>query len=218
MQQLAEQGESFPVRNHFLAGDDPGSLVNVAGAAILSTSKNPAAAQAFVDFLLTEESQTYFATETHEYPLIAGVAANPALPTLDEIESPGHRPVGPGRPRGDPRAPAGGRHPLGTHRRAPERDRPLRRGLRSARSPGRSVRASRTRDVGRRGHSRWAGWRSRSWPSCRSSTSSSAPWGRRTPPLTSWSGRGPWPSSAGPWCWRRRWGSARSPSASRWRG
>ena len=88
MQQLAEQGESFPVRNHFLAGDDPGSLVNVAGAGILSTAKNPAAAQAFVDFLLSEESQTYFATETHEYPLIAGVAANPALPTLAEIESP----------------------------------------------------------------------------------------------------------------------------------
>ncbi len=88
MQQLAEQGESFPVRNHFLAGADPGSLVNVAGAGILSTSKNPAAAQAFVDFLLSEESQTYFATETHEYPLIAGVAANPALPTLAEIESP----------------------------------------------------------------------------------------------------------------------------------
>lgn len=88
MQQLAEQGESFPVRNHFLAGDDPGSLVNVAGAGILSTARNPAAAQAFVDFLLSEESQTYFATETHEYPLIAGVAANPALPTLAEIESP----------------------------------------------------------------------------------------------------------------------------------
>jgi iron(III) transport system substrate-binding protein len=88
MQQLAEQGEDFPVRNHFLAGDDPGSLINVAGAGILSTAPNPAAAQAFVDFLLSTESQTYFATETNEYPLIDGVAANPALPTLDEIASP----------------------------------------------------------------------------------------------------------------------------------
>jgi iron(III) transport system substrate-binding protein len=88
MRQLAEQGEAFPVRNHFLAGDDPGSLINVAGAAILSTAKNPDAARAFIDFLLTPESQTYFATETHEYPLIDGVAADGALPPLSEVASP----------------------------------------------------------------------------------------------------------------------------------
>jgi iron(III) transport system substrate-binding protein len=88
MRQLAEQGDTFPVRNHFLSGGDPGSLVNVAGAGILSSAPNPAAAQAFVDFLLTPESQTYFATETHEYPLIEGVAANPALPALTDIQSP----------------------------------------------------------------------------------------------------------------------------------
>ena len=176
MQQLAEQGESFPVRNHFLAGDDPGSLVNVAGAGILSTAKNPAAAQAFVDFLLSEESQTYFATETHEYPLIAGVAANPALPTLAEIESPGHRPVGPGRPRRDPQAPAGGRHPLGTYWWATDRDRSL-----PPADPAPPVHPGGA--FARRGHDAtgavaarcWAGWPSRSWPCCRSSTSSSAP-------------------------------------------
>ena len=88
MRQLAEQGESFPVRNHFLPGGDPGSLVNVAGAGILSTAPNPAAAQAFVEFLLSPESQAYFATETHEYPLIDGVAADPALPPLTDIQSP----------------------------------------------------------------------------------------------------------------------------------
>ncbi len=88
MRQLAEQGDTFPVRNHFLAGDDPGSLINVAGAGILSSAKNPTAAQAFIDFILDPESQGYFATETHEYPLIDGVAANEALPPLDEIESP----------------------------------------------------------------------------------------------------------------------------------
>ena len=76
------------MRNHFLPGGDPGSLVNVAGAGILSSAPNPEAAQAFVDFLLSEESQTYFATETYEYPLIQGVGADPALPALDAIESP----------------------------------------------------------------------------------------------------------------------------------
>lgn len=88
LRQLAEQGESYPVRNHFLAGDDPGSLINVAGVAVLRTAPNPAAAQAFVDFLLTPESQAYFATETHEYPLIDGVEASPELPPLAEIDSP----------------------------------------------------------------------------------------------------------------------------------
>lgn len=88
MRQLAEQGDDFPVRNHFLAGDDPGSLVNVAGVGILATAKNPVAAQAFVDFLLSSESQNYFASETNEYPLIEGVEANDALPPLVNIQSP----------------------------------------------------------------------------------------------------------------------------------
>jgi iron(III) transport system substrate-binding protein len=85
---LAEQGDSFPVRNHFIGGEDPGALVNVASAGVLSTAKNPAGAQAFVEYLLTQESQEYFANETHEYPLIDGVEANPELPALDEVSSP----------------------------------------------------------------------------------------------------------------------------------
>jgi iron(III) transport system substrate-binding protein len=88
MRQLAEQGDDYPVRNHFFAGGDPGSLVNVAGVGILPTAKNPVAAQAFVDFLLTTESQEFFATQTHEYPLVDGVPAEEALPPLTEIESP----------------------------------------------------------------------------------------------------------------------------------
>ncbi len=88
MRQLIEQGGSFPVRNHFLPGGDVGSLVNVAGVGILSTSRNQAAAQAFVDFLLNQQSQTYFATETSEYPLVNGLSADPKLPPLAEIQSP----------------------------------------------------------------------------------------------------------------------------------
>ncbi len=87
MNALTEQPD-LPVANQFLTGDDPGALVNVAGAGILTTAPNPDAAQAFVDFLLTPESQTYFAEQTHEYPLIDGVEANPQLPPLAEIESP----------------------------------------------------------------------------------------------------------------------------------
>lgn len=88
MGQLAEQGADFPVRNYFLPNGDVGALVNVAGAGILTTSRNPAAAQAFVDFLLTEDSQRYFAEETFEYPLVTGIPADPRLVPLAEIESP----------------------------------------------------------------------------------------------------------------------------------
>jgi iron(III) transport system substrate-binding protein len=87
MRQLIEQPD-FPVANHFMAAGDPGALVNVAGAGILTTSKNPAAAQAFIDFLLSKEGQEYFASETSEYPLIQGVAADAERPTLGEIGSP----------------------------------------------------------------------------------------------------------------------------------
>jgi iron(III) transport system substrate-binding protein len=83
---LAE-GE-IPVANHFFPGGDPGALINVAGVGILTTAKNPAAAQAFVDFLLDAESQTYFSEETYEYPLAGGIAADERLTPLDEIESP----------------------------------------------------------------------------------------------------------------------------------
>jgi iron(III) transport system substrate-binding protein len=88
MGQLAEQGEDFPVRNHFLPNGDVGALVNVAGAGILTTSGNAAAAQAFVDYLLTDESQAYFAEETYEYPLVSGIEADPRLVPLSDIAAP----------------------------------------------------------------------------------------------------------------------------------
>jgi iron(III) transport system substrate-binding protein len=78
----------LPVANHFFPGGDPGALINVAGAAILTTAKNPTAAQAFVDFLLADESQAYFAEETFEYPLVAGVPADDRLTPLDDIAAP----------------------------------------------------------------------------------------------------------------------------------
>jgi iron(III) transport system substrate-binding protein len=83
-----DDGTAANVENHFFPGGDPGALVNVAGAGILTTSENPQAALAFVEFLLAEESQRYFAEETHEYPLIEGVPADEGLTPLDEIDAP----------------------------------------------------------------------------------------------------------------------------------
>jgi len=88
LRQAAEQGPRFPVENHFFTGGDPGGLVNVAGAGVLTTSANPTAALALIEFLLSDDAQAYFADETYEYPLVAGVEADDRLEPLDEIESP----------------------------------------------------------------------------------------------------------------------------------
>jgi len=86
-QRLAEDPETTAA-NYFVTDGDPGALVNVAGAGILGTAPNAEGATALVDYLLGEEAQAYFATETFEYPLIEGVTADPALPELSEIATP----------------------------------------------------------------------------------------------------------------------------------
>lgn len=85
---LEEQGQDYPARNYYLKNGDPGALINVAGAGILNTSDSPEEAQRLLEFLLSEEAQRYFADETYEYPLAAGVEAQDELVPLEEIESP----------------------------------------------------------------------------------------------------------------------------------
>jgi iron(III) transport system substrate-binding protein len=87
MQRLAEDPD-VPAANDFLTDGDPGALVNVAGVGVLGTSDDAQAAMRLVDFLLSEEAQTYFAEETKEYPLVEGVEPDPALPALSEIGTP----------------------------------------------------------------------------------------------------------------------------------
>ena len=81
---LAEAPD-FAARNHHPSAGDAGSMINVAGVGILDTAKDRAAAEAFVAFLLSDEAQAYFAEETNEYPLVAGVAttAEGLLPLAD---------------------------------------------------------------------------------------------------------------------------------------
>ena len=80
--------DALKVRNHFFSGGDPGALVNVAGVGVL-TGKSDARSAAFVDYLLGQEAQTFFAEETFEYPLVEGVAtAAEGVPTLDSIQNP----------------------------------------------------------------------------------------------------------------------------------
>ncbi|MBA3556905.1 MAG: extracellular solute-binding protein, partial [Gemmatimonadales bacterium] len=83
-----ESGGDVPAANYYFQNGDPGSLVNVAGIGILNTADNTPEAQEFLEFMLSEEAQTYFADETFEYPLIEGVPINEELVPLSEIETP----------------------------------------------------------------------------------------------------------------------------------
>jgi iron(III) transport system substrate-binding protein len=85
---LRAEGSGQNAENWFIPAGDVGSLVMPAGAAILANSSNPEGAQQFVEFLLADEAQTYFATETFEYPLVDGVAPPEGAPALAEINSP----------------------------------------------------------------------------------------------------------------------------------
>ncbi len=82
-----EVGETLAA-NHFMTGGGAGSLVMPAGTGILESSDNPDAAETFIEFLLGEEAQRFFADQTFEYPLASGVAANDALPPLADLAPP----------------------------------------------------------------------------------------------------------------------------------
>jgi iron(III) transport system substrate-binding protein len=85
---LEEEGEDFPARNYYPKNGDPGALVNVAGIGILNSTQNSAEAEEFLNFMLSEEAQWYFADKTFEYPLIPGVPIHEDLVPLSEIETP----------------------------------------------------------------------------------------------------------------------------------
>jgi iron(III) transport system substrate-binding protein len=74
-------------RLHFFDEGDLGSMLLVTAAAVLDTAGDPELANRLITFLLGEEAQTYFAEETLEYPLAAGVEPVEGLFPLDEIVS-----------------------------------------------------------------------------------------------------------------------------------
>ncbi len=85
---LAEQGESYPARNYHPRAGGPGSLIMVAGAGILSSSKHKDLAERFVEFMLSPVAQQYFASQTFEYPLVEGVVTHRELVPLDQLQHP----------------------------------------------------------------------------------------------------------------------------------
>ncbi|PDW03839.1 iron ABC transporter substrate-binding protein [Candidatus Viridilinea mediisalina] len=84
---LREQGEGFKARNHFLSGGGPGSLILIAGAGRLASGPNEANALRFMQFLLSDPAQQYFASRTSEYPLVEDIVTPAGLPPLEELET-----------------------------------------------------------------------------------------------------------------------------------
>ncbi len=84
---LAEDSE-ITATLHFFPGGDVGSLINVAGAAVLRTSDQQELALQLIDYLLSDTAQEYFAEHTFEYPLVDTVEPTVDLPALADIEAP----------------------------------------------------------------------------------------------------------------------------------
>jgi len=67
---------------HYYSPGDPGALVDVSGAAVLKSSRNPALAQQFLAYLVSRPAQELIArSQSFEYPLGSGVTtAQPLRP------------------------------------------------------------------------------------------------------------------------------------------
>lgn len=85
---LKEANPNLAAENYYLNNDDPGSLVMVSGVGILQETDNLPAAQAFVDYLLSESAQRYFVDETTEYALIGGIETPEGLTPLEDLVGP----------------------------------------------------------------------------------------------------------------------------------
>ena len=83
--ELRRERPDLPVENHYLRRGDPGSLVNVSGIGLLSERPE---ARRLAEFLLGVEGQRFFATDTFEYPLVAGVRPDADLRPLRSIQGP----------------------------------------------------------------------------------------------------------------------------------
>ena len=88
LRELAAEQGVVTAQNHFFGQSDAGSLVMPSGISMLATAQNPAGAIELITFLLSAESQAYFAETNFEYPVLAGAPAPEGVPALDTLVSP----------------------------------------------------------------------------------------------------------------------------------
>jgi iron(III) transport system substrate-binding protein len=67
---------------------DRGTHINISGAGMVKTAKNPEAALKFLEYLASDEAQRYFADGNNEWPVVAGAATgNPALDAMGRFKA-----------------------------------------------------------------------------------------------------------------------------------
>ncbi len=65
-----------------------GTHINISGAGMVKTAKNPEAAVKFLEYLASDEAQRYFADGNNEWPVVPGVATNnPALDAMGKFKA-----------------------------------------------------------------------------------------------------------------------------------
>ncbi len=65
-----DEDPNFPVEQTYFEDGDVGNMLNVAGVGLLKSGANTAAAEEFLKFILSTESQRYISTEIFEYPVV----------------------------------------------------------------------------------------------------------------------------------------------------
>ena len=65
--------------------DDRGAHVNVSGAAVTKHAKHPATAERLLEFLVSAESQTWYAEVNNEYPVVAGAEISETLRSFGDF-------------------------------------------------------------------------------------------------------------------------------------
>jgi len=81
---IAEQGaDNVRTELKFLPPGTAGALVNVAGVGVIDNDNEHA--EAFVDYLLSDEVQAEFIEATGEYALVEGLEPPDGFPTLEEL-------------------------------------------------------------------------------------------------------------------------------------
>jgi iron(III) transport system substrate-binding protein len=74
---------------HYFGNQDPGAFLSLSGAGVLKSSKKQDKAQQFLTFITGKAGQEVLEKGTSlEYPVGSGVAANPALKPLDQLQAP----------------------------------------------------------------------------------------------------------------------------------
>lgn len=83
---LAEDPE-FPVAHHYTNGD-AGSMINIAGVGIVDTTQDQDLAERFIEYMLSDKAQNFFATTTYEYPLAGNAEVVGPQSPLENINVP----------------------------------------------------------------------------------------------------------------------------------